>query len=332
MKIRIVKKIFKITKHKTHDMKAIILTKAGGPENLHLAEVQKPTVKENEVLVAVKAISLSPADVKPKYKDEMLSMMYGKERPIILGWDIAGTVTEVGTAVTNLKVGDKVFGMVNFPGVGNAYAEFVTAPEAHLAIMPSNVTFEEAAATTLAALTALQILSGKITKGDKVLIQAGSGGVGHFAIQIAKSFGAYVITTASAKNKEFVMSIGADEAIDYHTQNFEDMLTDVDFVLDTQGGKVLENSVKVLKNGGAVVSTLLPELPEEVKAAAEKENKSISNMLVHSSAEDMNTIKGMLENGAIKPNIYKTFAFEAMADAHREVEKGRTVGKVIVTI
>ncbi|WP_458626574.1 NADP-dependent oxidoreductase [Winogradskyella sp. PC D3.3] len=313
-------------------MKAILLKQAGGPENLYLTEVQKPSIKDNEVLVATEAISLNPADVKPKYNDNMLSMMYGTKRPVILGWDLAGTVTEIGSAVTNLKVGDKVFGMVNFPGVGNTYAEFVAAPEAHLAVMPNNVSFEEAAATTLAALTALQILSGKINKDDKVLIQAGSGGVGHFAIQIAKSFGAYVITTASAKNKDFVLSIGADEAIDYHTQKFEDILSDIDFVLDTQGGKVLENSVKVLKNGGAVITTVAPDLQEEVKAEAEKENKTIANILVHSSAEDMNTLKGMLESGAIKPNIYKTFTFEDMANAHREVEKGRTVGKVIVTI
>ena len=313
-------------------MKAIVLEKAGGPENLHLAEIAKPNIKENEVLVAVKAISLNPADVKPKYADEMLSMMYGKERPIILGWDIAGTVTEVGAAVTNFKVGDKVFGMVNFPGVGNAYAEFVAAPEAHLAIMPSNVSFEEAAATTLAALTALQILEGKITKGDKVLIQAGSGGVGHFAIQIAKSFGAYVNTTASAKNKDFVLSIGADEAIDYHTQNFEDVLSNIDFVLDTQGGKVFTNSVKVVKEGGHVITTTGTDFPKEAQEIAKTNKVNLSGMLVKSDSDDMNTLKGMLESGAIKPNIYKTFAFEAMADAHREVEKGRTVGKVIVTI
>ncbi|MBQ4915056.1 NADP-dependent oxidoreductase [Maribacter sp. MMG018] len=313
-------------------MKAIVLEKAGGPENLHLAEVQKPNIKKNEVLVAVKAISLNPADVKPKYNDEMLGMMYGKERPVILGWDIAGTVSEVGAEVSDFKLGDKVFGMVNFPGVGKAYAEFVAAPEAHLAKMPDHTSFEEAAATTLAALTALQILSGKINKGDRVLIQAGSGGVGHFAIQIAKSFGAYVITTSSAKNRDFVLSLGADEAIDYRTQNFEDVLSDIDFVLDTQGGKVLENSVKVLKNGGAVITTVGLDLPEEITALAAKENKSVSNILVHSSAEDMNTLKGMLENGAIKPNLYKVFDFQDMADAHREVEKGRTVGKVIVTL
>ncbi|MUH34436.1 NADP-dependent oxidoreductase [Zobellia amurskyensis] len=313
-------------------MKAILLEKAGGPENLHLTEVNKPNIKNNEVLVAVKAISLNPADVKPKYVDKMLNMMYGEKRPVILGWDIAGTINEVGTDVTNLKVGDKVFGMVNFPGVGNAYAEFVAAPESHLAIMPETISFEEAAATTLAALTALQILSGRINKGDKVLIQAGSGGVGHFAIQIAKNIGAYVITTSSAKNKDFVLSIGADEHIDYHAQKFEEVLTDIDFVLDTLGGKVLENSVKVLKEGGTLFTTLDKDLPEDANAIVADKNLSINNILVHSSAEDMNTLKGMLENGSLKPNIYKTFAFEDMADAHTEVEKGRTVGKVIVTL
>ncbi|SIS69783.1 NADPH:quinone reductase [Zobellia uliginosa] len=313
-------------------MKAIVLEKAGGPENLHLAEVQKPNIKKNEVLVAVKAISLNPADVKPKYNDEMLGMMYGKERPVILGWDIAGTVSEVGAEVSDFKLGDKVFGMVNFPGVGKAYAEFVAAPEAHLAKMPDHTSFEEAAATTLAALTALQILSGKINKGDKVLIQAGSGGVGHFAIQIAKSFGAYVITTASAKNKDFVLSIGADEAIDYRTQNFEDVLSDIDFVLDTQGGKVFTNSVKVVKENGHVFTTTGPDFPKEAQDIAKANKVNLSSMLVKSDSDDMNTLKGMLESGAIKPNIYKTFAFEAMADAHREVEKGRTVGKVIVSV
>lgn len=312
-------------------MKAIVLEKAGGPENLHLAEVAKPSIKDTEVLVAVKAISLNPADVKPKYQDKMLNMMYGEKRPVILGWDIAGTVTEVGADVTNFKVGDKVFGMVNFPGVGNAYAEFVAAPEAHLATMPDNVSFEEAAATTLAALTALQILEGRINKGNKVLIQAGSGGVGHFAIQIAKAMGAFVNTTASAKNSEFVTSIGADNAIDYHTEKFEEILSDIDFVLDTQGGEVLENSVKVLKSGGTAYTTVGMDL-DDLKASAKKENKTVSDILVHSSAEDMNTLKGMLENGSIKPNIYKTFAFEDMAAAHTEVEKGRTVGKVIVTL
>lgn len=313
-------------------MKAIVLEKAGGVENLHLAEIEKPSIKDTEVLIAVKAISLNPADVKPKYSDEMLNMFFGEKRPLILGWDIAGTVTEIGAAVTNFKIGDNVFGMVNFPGVGNAYAEFVAAPEKHLATMPTNVSFKEAAATTLAALTALQILKGKINKGDKVLIQAGSGGVGHFAIQIAKEMGAYVISTSSAKNKDFVLSLGTDEHIDYHSQNFEEVLSNIDFVLDTLGGKILENSVKVVKNGGTVYTTVTPELSAEIKKVAEKENINVSNILVHSSGEDMNMLKEMLQTSSIKPNIYKTFAFEDMPKAHTEVEKGRTVGKVIVSL
>jgi len=198
--------------------------------------------------------------------------------------------------------------------------------------MPNAISFEEAAATTLAALTALQILSGRVNKGNKVLIQAGSGGVGHFAIQIAKNMGAYVIATSSAKNRDFILSLGADEHIDYHAQKFEEVLTDIDFVLDTLGGKVLENSVKVLKQSGTLFTTLDKDLPEDANIIVAKKNISINNILVQSSAEYMNTLKGMLENGSIKPNIYKTFAFEDMADAHTEVEKGRTVGKVIVTL
>ena len=120
-------------------MKAILLKKAGGPENLYIAEIEKPSIKENEVLVTTEAISLNPADVKSKYNNDILSMMYEKERPVILGWDLAGTVTKVGAKVSHLKVGDKVFGMVNFPEVGNTYAEFVAVPEAHLAVMPNNV-------------------------------------------------------------------------------------------------------------------------------------------------------------------------------------------------
>ena len=190
-------------------MKALVLENAGGVENLIAKEIEKPIAKGNEVLVEVKAISVNPVDYKVRTYEEALSMICGAERPVILGWDIAGVVVTLGDNVTKLEVGDTVFGMVKFPGVGNAYAEFVASPEDHLAKMPSNVSFEEAAATTLAALTALQVLETRVNKDDRVLIHAGSGGVGHFAIQIAKALGAYVITTSSAKNKDFVKSLGA---------------------------------------------------------------------------------------------------------------------------
>jgi len=314
------------------DMKAIVLTKAGGVENLIMQEVAQPIIKENEVLVKVNAIGLNPADVKPKYVDEMLNMLFGTERPIILGWDIAGTISEVGSEVSNFKVGDKVFGMVNFPGVGNAYAEYVAAPADHLALMPQGASYEEAVASTLAALTALQILEGRVKKGDKVLIHGGSGGVGHFAVQIAKSLGAYVYTTASTKNGDFVKSLGADEHIDYNKVKYEEVLSDIDFVLDIFGPESAETSIKVLKKGGTIYSTALMEVPESLTNKAKEAGVNVSGLLVKSSAKDMNTIKKMMEEGTLKPTIDKVFPFEDMRDAHTAVEKGGLVGKVVVNL
>lgn len=314
-------------------MKAVILEKAGGIENLELTEIEKPVAKENEVLVQVRAIGINPVDVKIKYAEEGLNRLYGEERPVILGWDIAGTVVAVGDKASLFEIGDAVFGMVNFPGKGKAYAEFVAVPENQLAKMPENVSFEEAAATTLAALTALQVLQSRVKKGDRVLIHAGSGGVGHFAIQSAKTFGAYVITTSSAKNREFVMSLGADEHIDYRTQPFEEVASDIDFVLDTMGGDVLLNSFKVMNEGGTIISIAsAPQTAEEVQNEADRCNVSFSAFMVQSNGKDMNTLRGMLENGTLKPHILKIFPFAGMAEAHREVESGRTVGKVVVKL
>ncbi|MDV7186394.1 NADP-dependent oxidoreductase [Lutibacter sp. TH_r2] len=314
-------------------MKAIVLEKAGGIENLITTKIEKPIVNENEVLVEVKALSINPVDFKVRSAEEGLNMMYGEQRPVILGWDISGTVVSVGNNVAKFKVGDNVFGMVNFPGAGNAYAEYVAASEDHLALIPENTSFEKAAATTLAALTALQVLETRIKKDDRVLIHAGSGGVGHFAIQIAKNMGAYVISTSSAKNKEFVMSLGADEHIDYKTQKFEEVLTDIDFVLDGMGGEILINSVKVLKKDGEVLS--LPTPPpvlEEVKKTVSNTNIKVSTLLVQSNGNDMNTLKRMLESNILKPHVSATFPFEKMAEAHMQLESGRTVGKVVVTL
>lgn len=313
-------------------MKAIILEKAGGTENLQIKEIEKPVLNETEVLVKVKAISLNAADKLVRSSEDRIKFVYGRASNVILGWDISGTVSSVGDKVTKFKVGDNVFGMVNFLGAGNAYAEFVASPEDHLAKMPNNVNFEEAAATTMAALTALKVLQNNIKENDRVLVHGGSGGVGHFGIQIAKSFGAHVITTSSAKNKDFVLSIGADEHIDYTTQAFEEVVKDIDFVLDAVGGEVLFNSLKVMKNGGSIIS--LPDTPpilEEVQNKAEN-NVKVSTIMVLSNGEDMNTLSTMLAEGKIKPAIYKTFPFSEMKEAHAVVESGRAVGKVIVTI
>lgn len=313
-------------------MQAIILEKAGGVENLIMKDIDKPVAKENEVLVEVKAIGVNPVDFKVRTYEEALTKICGKERPVIIGWDIAGVVVALGKNVTTFKVGDAVFGMVNFPGAGNAYAEFVAAPENHLANMPSNVSFEEAAATTLAALTALQVLETRVKKDDRVLIHAGSGGVGHFAIQIAKALGAYVITTSSAKNKDFVMSLGADEHIDYRTQAFEEVATDIDFVLDPMGGEVLLKSVQLVKEEGSIICLLAKHVTQEVLEQAGKRHIYVSPLMVQSNQKDMNTLANMLESGALKPHVSKTFLFENMGDAHLQLESGRTVGKVVVTV
>jgi len=313
-------------------MKAIVLEKAGGVENLMIKDIEKPVVKENEVLVEVKAISVNPVDYKVRAIEDVITMICGEERPVVLGWDIAGTVFSTGNKVTKFQTGDHVFGMVNFPGRGNAYAEFVASPEDHLAKMPTNVSFEEAATTTLAALTALQVLQGRIKKDDRVLIHAGSGGVGHFAIQIAKSLGAHVITTSSAKNKDFVMSLGADEHIDYRTQAFEEVATNIDFVLDPMGEKVLAKSLQIVKEGGSIICLLANHVTEEVLGQAGKRHINVSPLLVQSNGKDMNTLANMLENGTLKPHVSKTFAFEDMAKAHLQIESGRTIGKVVVTV
>jgi NADPH:quinone reductase-like Zn-dependent oxidoreductase len=313
-------------------MNAYVLNKAGGVENLVLSDIEQPSPKADEVLVEVKAISINPVDAKVRPAEEVLDMIVGTERPVILGWDIAGKITSVGENVIQFEPGDSVFGMVNFPGHGQGYAEYVAAPEAHLAKMPANTSFEDAAATTLAALTALQVLQPRVKRGDRVLIHAGSGGVGHFAIQLAKHLGAYVVSTSSAKNRDFIMSMGADEHIDYREQKFEEVLSDIDFVLDGMGGEVLDNSLKVVKSGGGIVSLPTHVIPEDVAAYAEQHNITVEFVLVQSNGADMNTLKEMIESGVLKPHVSKIFAFEEMAKAHTQIESGRTVGKVIVRL
>ena len=313
-------------------MKAIVLEKTGGVENFLIKDVKKPAAKENEVLILVKAIGINPVDYKARAIEDLLNSLTGEQRPAIIGWDVSGTIIAIGNNITKFKIGDNVFGMINFPGSGNAYAEFVAAPEDHLVKIPKNISFEEAAATTLAAVTALQALKPRVKKSDRVLIHAGSGGVGHFAIQIAKSLGAYVITTSSAKNKDFVLSLGADEHIDYGSQKFEEILTDIDFVLDLFNGDILLNSIKITKNGGVIISLPTADFSDEVLKLAKERNVDVSFTVVQSNGDDMNTLKNMLESGTLKPHISKTFAFEKMGDAHLQLESGRTVGKVIVTM
>lgn len=313
-------------------MKAITLPEAGGIDKLLLEEVAQPQLQPEEVLVKVKALSINPVDLKTRSGKALYGSLQA-EKPLILGWDIAGTVAETGAAVSKFKTGDEVFGMVNFPGHGRAYAEFVAAPEAHLAHKPAEISFTEAAAATLAALTAWQVLvhQAKVQQGQRVLVHAAAGGVGHFAVQIAKQLGAYVIGTASAANADFLKQLGVDEHIDYRSTNFEDMVQDVDVVLDSLGVENSLKSVRVLRPGGVLIS-IVGGAKEEVLALAQEKQVRAENYLVHSSGQDMEKLAELLQSGKLKPHIHEVFGFESMAEAHRQVETGHTRGKVVVTV
>ena len=310
-------------------MKAIILENAGGTENLKLREIEKPKIKEGEVLVEVKSISINPIDVKTRSGKGAFQKLKD-ENPLILGWDISGIVVESNSS--KFKIGDEVFGMINFPGHGKAYSEFVVSFENHLALKPKNINFDEAAATTLAALTALQaIQKAEVTENDKVLILAASGGVGHFAVQIAKYLGASVTGTSSEKNRDFVLNLGANQHIDYKSYDWEKSDEKFDFILDTIGGENIDNSIKVLKEDGTIIS--IPSgLNDDVEEKAASVNAKGFKMLVQSDGKDMEKLAELLEKETIKPHIYKTFKFEEMANAHEELEKGRTVGKIVVNL
>jgi len=206
-------------------MKAITLEGFGGIEHLHYKDIPIPQPQANEVLIQTKAISINPVDVKVRKRQAPLAEQLLQYHPLILGWDISGIVVKVGNAVTDFSIGDEVFGMVNFVGHGQTYAEYVAAPVHHLTVKPTNISHAEAAASTLAALTAWQAFTsyGKLRPHDRLLIHAAAGGVGHFAVQIAKYLGAYVIATSSAVNKDFVLSLGADEHLDYRQVDFEEL-------------------------------------------------------------------------------------------------------------
>jgi NADPH:quinone reductase-like Zn-dependent oxidoreductase len=308
-------------------MKVIILKEFGGVDQLEQTDLPVPEVKEGEVLVKVKAISINPVDIKTR-EGKGIAGMLKDEKPIILGWDISGNVEQSTSPL--FTAGDEVFGMIRFPGHGKAYAEYIAAPSDQLALKPENISHEQAAAATLAPLTAWQAFSdyGRLRPGQRVLIHAAAGGVGHFAVQIARHIGAYVIATSSPENKEFVLSLGANEHIDYKAQKFEEAVKDVDFVLDTVGGDNTDRSLSVLKKGGTLISTV--GLSDATKEKAKARGIFALGMAVQSAGEDMQHIAQLLEEGEIKPEVSHVFAFGQMAEAHEQVATGRTKGKVVV--
>ncbi|GAB3418218.1 NADP-dependent oxidoreductase [Niabella aquatica] len=312
-------------------MKAIILNETGGADQLTLSALPLPEIKENEVLIKVKAISINPVDYKTRTSQSMVQNFYGGRYPVVLGWDVSGVVEQSNSG--KFKIGDEVFGMINFPGNGSAYAEYVAASDQHIALKPQNISHEDAAAATLAALTAWQVLVayGGLTRGQKVLVHAASGGVGHYATQIAKALGAYVIGTSSAKNRDFVLANGADEHIDYVKEDLVKAVADVDLILDTIGGQNALKSVRVAKEGGKVICITNGNFPQEYLDEAAGKNVALFFILVKSSATDMEIIAEMLEKGTLKSHISEIFPFEEMPNAHKALETGRTVGKIVIT-
>ena len=313
-------------------MKIIALDQAGGVENLRIQEIAAPIPAPAELLVKVRATSVNPADVKLRADDKLLTAFLGEDRPAFLGWDFAGEVAEVGSAVQGFQVGDGVFGLT--PSAhGRAYAEYVCVAADSVARKPENVSYEAAAVTTMAALTAWNPLGNEmhVQPGDTVLIHAGSGGVGHFAIQIAKHCGASVITTCSARNRDFVLCLGADRHIDYTTRRFEEEIGGVDFVLDTIGGETLTRSLGVVREGGRII-TVIPFADEALVEQARQRNVALSFGGMRHSAEDLAALAGLLESGILKPHLSATYAFGEMARAHAHVEGGGTVGKVVVIL
>ncbi|MGB3063507.1 NADP-dependent oxidoreductase [Sphingobacterium thalpophilum] len=315
-------------------MKAIVLKTFGGIENLSYEDIEKPKIEADEVLIKVKALSINPVDVKVRGRQAPLAEDLVSYQPLILGWDISGEIIEKGEAVSHLAIGDEVFGMVNFPGHGRAYAEYVAARADQLALKPRNISHTEAAASTLAALTAWQAFDsyGKLRPNDRVLIHAASGGVGHFAVQIAKYIGAHVIATASAANKDFVLGLGADEYMDYTSTAFERVLEPVDFVLEAIGGSNFQKSVHVLKPFGTIVTLPSGHVKADEWKAQEKKLHACYFMSVYSSGDDMRSIASLLESGVLKPHISHVFSFDEVGKAHMQIETGHTVGKVVVKL
>jgi len=310
------------------EMRAVVTTAWGGPEVLEERTVPRPEPGEGEVLVRVRATGVNPVDHKTRASGGLLARR-GVEPPVILGWDVAGTVEAVGPGVTAFAPGDDVFGMPRFPGVAGTYAEYVAAPAADLARMPAGLAHAEAAALPLVTLTALQAFAkAGLADGQSVLVHAAAGGVGHVAVQIAKSRGCTVAGTASAGNQDLLRDLGVDLPVDYAAQAFEEVVRDVDVVLDPLGGDVRRRSWGVLRPGGVLVSVVGP--PKE--GEAEAHGVRGAGIMVRTSGEGMAEVARLVESGALRPVVGERLPLAAAADAHRRMETGHARGKIVLEV
>jgi len=306
-------------------MKAVVAHEYGAPEVLKFEEVPRPEPKEDEVLVRVIASGVNPADpltLSGKYARE-----FGTHLPLIPGYDIAGVVEKTGAKVTNLKAGDAVYG---YPTFGGGWAEYITVKQWEVAAKPKTLNFAEAAAVPMGALTAWQALvdTAQLHPGQTILVHGGSGGVGSFAVQIAKARGARVIATASTANQDLLKQLGADVAIDYTKTRFEDVAKDVDAVLDPVGKETLARSYGVVKKGGIVMSLVARPDPVEL----EKRGIRGAAISVHPDAEDLAEIARLIDAGKIKPVVTEVLPLSEAIAAQRQAETHHTRGKLVLRI
>ncbi|WP_335977204.1 NADP-dependent oxidoreductase [Acinetobacter calcoaceticus] len=330
-------------------MKAAYINRYGHIDDVQVGEHPKPSLSKDAVLVKVHAASINPLDIRV-LEGEFKAILPVKF-PFILGSDFAGTVVEVGSNVTQFKTGDEVYAKIDLNG---AFAEYTVVQQSSLALKPQNISMELAASLPLVALTAWQALVeiAKVQPGQKVLIHAGSGGVGSIAIQLAKSLGAIVATTTSGKNTRWVRELGADIIIDYKTADFEQELKDYDVVLDTQGGKTLEKSLNVIKRGGRIISIsgppdqafaeavnpnrflkcVIPLLSWPIRHKAKKRGITYSFLFMQPNGQQLSKITELVEAGKIKPIVDQTYDFAQIKEAFQYVNTGRSKGKIVLKI
>ncbi|QES48107.1 NADPH:quinone reductase [Streptomyces venezuelae] len=306
-------------------MRAVVVSQWGGPGVLTETELERLEPAMGEILVRVHAAGVNPVDWKTRASGALIP--WG---PVpMVGWDVSGVVEAVGPGVTLYREGDEVFGMPSFPRQAGGYAEYVTATARHFARKPASLTHVEAAALPLAALTAWQALAdtAEVRPGQRVLVHAAAGGVGHFAVQIAKALGAYVIGTASAPKHGFLRSIGADEVIDYRSTDFEDAVAEVDVVIDAIGGDYGARSLKVLRPGGRLITL---NGPDDVPVGGGDHRTGW--MLVEPDLAGLNAIAALVEEGRLRPAVDTVLPLAQAAKAHELGEQGRTTGKIVLTV
>src|SRR4051794_3238546 len=313
-------------------MKAIVMRAHGGSDVLELQEIARPEPAPTEVLVRVAAAGLNPVDWKVRDEPWLPDLM--GEPPLILGWDVAGTVEAVGYGVTRFAPGDRVFGMPWFPRLARAYAEYVTAPSRHFARTPDALDDEHAGGLPLAGLTAWQALvdTAGVGDGDRVLIHAAAGGVGRLAVQIAKARGAHVIGTARAEKHDFLRELGVDEPTDYAAVSFEAAVDDVDVVMDLVGGDDYGlRSLQTLREGGLMIA--IPEgVTDAVATAAEEQSKRATGLLVEPDAAGLQSLAALVADGRLNVAIEATFPLARAAEAHQRLQRGRPRGKIVLGV